>query len=217
MVLSTLGSFFFFSFFFKRDTYVQVIFFLFFFFTLEQKFWEPQDTDALVDMLSWHRSHAERTFPFYFFTSWITSSSSSTWSLPTFWGLCLTDEPHTSALKEGEIWNYQRKCSRMHVCRFTSDILLFFSPTAALDPQGATKPLKLSYHACTSLTHSVPRGRVTLYGINMSTDWWSPIWRRWSFTSSQIWGYGCDYSWRVVLNQQRTLCKLTLRKTTKPD
>lgn len=37
---------------------------------------------------------------FYFFTSWITSSSSITWSLPTFWGLCFTEEPQTSALKE---------------------------------------------------------------------------------------------------------------------
>lgn len=36
----------------------------------------------------------------YFFTIWMTSSSSSVWSLPTFCGLCLTDEPQTSALKE---------------------------------------------------------------------------------------------------------------------
>lgn len=96
-----------------------------------------------------------------------------------------------------------------------SDILFF--PTAALDRQGATTPLKPSYHVCTSLTHSVPRGRVKLYGINMSTDWWSSIWRWWSFTSSPIWGDGCDCSWRVILNQQRTSCKLTLHKTTKPE
>lgn len=38
---------------------------------------------------------------FYFFTIWMTSSSSRVWSLPTFWGLCLTEEPQTSALKEG--------------------------------------------------------------------------------------------------------------------
>lgn len=49
-------------------------------------------------------------------------------------------------------------------------LTLFFSPTAALVPQGATTPLKLSYPMCTSLTHSFPGGRVTLYGINMSTD-----------------------------------------------
>lgn len=38
--------------------------------------------------------------------------------------------------------------------------ILFFS-TAPLDRHGATTPLKPSYHVCTSLTHSVPRGRVT--------------------------------------------------------
>lgn len=42
---------------------------------------------------------------FYFFTSWMTSSSSITWSLPTFWGLCFTDAPHTRALKEWKCLN----------------------------------------------------------------------------------------------------------------
>lgn len=39
---------------------------------------------------------------FYFLTSWITSSSSSTWSFPTFCGLCFTDDPHTNALQREE-------------------------------------------------------------------------------------------------------------------
>lgn len=60
-----------------------------------------QDTDAAVDVIQRHRRQPCRIdAPCYFFTSWITSSSSITWSLPTFWGLCLTDAPHTSALKE---------------------------------------------------------------------------------------------------------------------
>lgn len=43
--------------------------------------------------------HAKCLSLFYFLTSWMTSSSSITWSLPTFWGLCFTEEPHTSALE----------------------------------------------------------------------------------------------------------------------
>lgn len=59
-----------------------------------------QDTDAAVDVIQQHRRQPCRVdAPGYFFTSWITSSSSMTWSLPTFCGLCLTDAPHTSALK----------------------------------------------------------------------------------------------------------------------
>lgn len=52
-------------------------------------------------VITWVMQWALRIlFFFYFFTSWITSSSSITWSLPTFWGLCFTEEPQTSALKE---------------------------------------------------------------------------------------------------------------------
>lgn len=46
----------------------------------------------------------------HFFTSWITSSSSITWSLPTFCGLCLTDEPQTRALKKEE-YKFSRRGS----------------------------------------------------------------------------------------------------------
>lgn len=73
---------------------------------------KPHGTDALMSCLMmrlliyWASKHntlwycSEIRHHFHFFTSWITSSSSNTWSLPTFWGLCLTDDPHTRALKE---------------------------------------------------------------------------------------------------------------------
>lgn len=58
----------------------------------------------------------------HFFTSWITSSSSITWSLPTFCGLCLTDEPQTRALEEeeeNEQWQEKKKTSGSCCLKFT--------------------------------------------------------------------------------------------------
>ena len=49
-----------------------------------------------------HSSHHERAVT-YFLTSCTTSSSCSTCSLPTFCGLCFTEEPHTRALEGGEV------------------------------------------------------------------------------------------------------------------
>lgn len=100
MVLFTVGAS-------KRDTYIHVILFLkqsrklgttwhrcsygYVWWFTEQLYSTLCDTEAM------------QCGSFYFFTSWITSSSSITWSLPTFWGLCFTDAPHTSALKETEL------------------------------------------------------------------------------------------------------------------
>lgn len=84
IVLSIVGSL-------KCDTYIQVIFV----FKLEQKKelgtirHRCSNKDVSGDLLSnctehfvIHRPCSEDSF--YFFTSWITSSSTNTWSLPTF-------------------------------------------------------------------------------------------------------------------------------------
>lgn len=57
----------------------------------------------------------------HLFTTWTTSSSCNTWSLPTFCGLNLTDEPQTNAL-------YRKitiQCTKIILFRFSLGLLYF--------------------------------------------------------------------------------------------
>lgn len=212
MVLSTLGLFFF----FKRDTYVRVIFFLSFFFYIRAEILGATRHRCSGGYVFVTQKPCREDFPILLLHQLDHIFILQHVILAHFLGVVFDGRAPHECTERGRHLKLTKKVQQ-DACLLFYVLTFWFFSTAALDPQGATTPLKPSHHVCTSLTHSVPRGRVTLYGINMSTDWWSPIWRWWSLTSSQIWGDGCDYSWRVVLNQQRTSCKLTLHKSTKPD
>lgn len=69
----------------------------------------------VLSLLMWSVMIMQPSEFFYFLTSWITSSSSSTWSLPTFCGLCFTDDPHTNALQREERYD-ARHVSTQEYC-----------------------------------------------------------------------------------------------------
>lgn len=59
--------------------------------------------------------HPQKRIRTDLFTIWMTSSSLSVWSLPTFWGWCFTDEPHTNALKKNPEYTvrYHIRCTNL--------------------------------------------------------------------------------------------------------
>lgn len=173
MVISTFGSGFCFS-----NVTVSLISLIF---TWSRNNLKPHDThtrsDELISLTIYgaHVQRAVRPRPcswdnisFHFFTSWITSSSSITWSLPTFWGLCLTDAPHTRALgKEGfktKELMFIQTTKKQHYCReFASEngkvhkhgqhLFYIWSFTTEW-PSGynVTLLLRLSNHMCVTVS-----------------------------------------------------------------
>lgn len=123
----------------------------------------------------------------HFFTSWITSSSSITWSLPTFCGLCLTDEPQTRALKKRRKMNSRRERRPQKTTRWCLNQTKTHNySNCKRNLEGTVTPLMLSNHARHRLTRPFPGGGLLLAALayRLIDDLGEPIWRWWRCTSS---------------------------------